>query len=174
MKFTEFYKEGSTLLFIKRDIWENGFNLFFFMICFFLSAELCVLVWKNNNIVRITMNILDIIIVFIILIGFLTEKNRPQNSKYFLYIINGELYYERITPEREGYNKHNELINFEIVKFIYEKGTEIKIISNNSLPWGNRKVYLSKEYMPYKNEVVDFLNRNYTIGIDYSDVLAIK
>lgn len=170
----DFYKEGTTLLYVKRDIEENYFfQLLCFvvtMVCCMYMIELIKVSWFVSILKSIALGVLLIIFV----IKFFTEKNRPQNSKYFIYIINGDLIYERITPEKEGYNKDNDLTNFEIVKFIDEKGSEIKIISNIPLPWENRKVQVAKEYLSYKKEILELLNTNHTIGIDYSDVLSVK
>jgi hypothetical protein len=170
----DFYKEGTTLLYVKRDNEENYFyQLFWFVVsmvgCMFM-IELIKVSWLVSVLKSIALGILLIIFV----IKFFTEKNRPQNSKYLITLINFELYYERVTPEKEGFNNGNKLINFDIVKFIDEKGSEIKIISNIPLPWENRKIQVPKEYLPYKKEIVEFLNRNYTIGIDYSDVLSVR
>ena len=168
MKFTELYKEGTTLLYVKRD---NEENFIFQILWLIISGGLCSFMIEQLKISWLVMILKLIVIGFILLIfgiKIFTEKNRPQNSKYFLYFINDELYYERMTPEREGFNNDNELTNFEIVKFIDESESEVKIISNNELPWGKRNVYISKEYLHHKKEVLEFLNRNYTIGIDYT------
>ena len=168
MQYLDFYKEGTTLLYVKRDNEENSiYQILMLGIIGFFSMIMI----ESLNISWLVNMLKFIVIGFIILIYVIkifTEKNRPQNSKYFLYLINYELFYERITPEKEGFNKDNELTNFEIVKFIDEKGSEIRIISNNELPWENRKVQISKEYLSHKKAVIEFLNRNYTIDVDYS------
>lgn len=164
MKFTDFYQEGTTLLFVKRDNEENYFYQLFY---FIVSAGFSMFILGQIPISWLANVLKGIVIVFLLLVFFIkdmTEKNRPQNSKHFIYIINGSLIYERITPEKEGYNKDNDLTNFEIVKFIDEKGSEIKIISNNELPWGKRKIQISKEYMPYKPQIIKYLNKNYTLS----------
>ena len=164
MKFTEFYKEGTTLLFVKRDNEENFINQLFY---FIVSGGASAFILDQIPISWLANVLKGIVMVFLVLYFFIkemTEKNRPQNSKYFTYIINGCLIYERITPEKEGFNMDNNLTNFEIVKFIDDKGSEIKIISNNNLPWENRKVYISKEYLPYKQQVIKYLNKNYTLS----------
>ena len=174
MKQIDFYKEGSTLLYVKRDVEENYFYQIFAGLVILSCSMFMIELLKISWLVTILEFIVFGLIMLIFVIKIFTEKNRPQNSKYYLFIINSELYFERMTPENEGFNPKNELTNFEIVKFIDEKGSEIKIISNNKLPWENRKVQISKEYFPHKKEVLEFLNRNYTIDIDYSNLLAVK
>jgi hypothetical protein len=71
------------------------------------------------------MNTICIIFCIVIVFSLFTEKYRPKNSKYSLYIINQNFIYERVTPEKEGFNSDNEIANFEIVKFIDEKGSVI-------------------------------------------------
>ena len=170
----DFYKEGTTLLYVKRDIEENYFFQVFAVMVILLPCVLLIEQIKVSWIVTILKSIVFGFVLIIFVIKFFTEKNRPQNSKYLITLINSELYYERITPEKEGFNNGNKLINFDIVKFIDEKESEIKIISNIPLPWENRKIQVPKEYLPYKKEIVEFLNTNFTIGIDYSDVLSVK
>lgn len=161
MKKLDFYKEGSTLFYIKRDIRESGFyNIL--TLCIF--SRLCYVLGNNSDInwLKNMFEIISILILLGTLYNIFTEPFRPENSKYFNTIINSNLYYEQITPKKEGFNPDNQLINFEVIKFIDDKEDVVKIISNNSLPWGNRKVHISKEYLPYKKQIIDYLNENYT------------
>lgn len=166
MKQIDFYKEGTTLLYVKRDnhesSWRNTLTVIIILIFWGFVLRQFPKTWITDT---LFFGVAGFLFLWIIAIDF-TEKNRPQSSKYFLYLINNKLFYERITPEKEGFNKDNGLINFKIVKFIDEKRSEVKIISNNKLPWEKRKVYISKEYLPHKKEVIEFLNRNYTIDDD--------
>ena len=166
MKFTELYKEGTTLLYVKSDIEENYFYQILMLVILSAFSGFLIEQLKITWVITILKFIVLGFYTLIFGIKIFTENKRPQNSKYFLYLINNELFYERITPEKEGFNKDNKLINFKIVKFIDEKRSEVKIISNNKLPWEKRKVYISKEYLPHKKEVIEFLNRNYTIDDD--------
>ena len=164
MKQIDFYKEGTTLMYVKRDIQENFFlNLLsiFMLALFFGFFTLYIPIdWLQK-----TLFIgVSVFLLFWLFAKDFTEKSRPQNSKYFLYVINNNFIYERITPEKEGFNKDNELIKFEIVKFIDEKGGGIKIISNKELPWGKRKIQIAKEYLPYKHQIIKYLNKNYTMS----------
>ena len=161
MKQIDFYKEGTELLYVKRDIQENFFlnllfssvlALFFGFFTLFIPID-----WLQK-----TLFIgVSVFLLFWLFAKDFTEKSRPQNSKYFLYVINDNFIYERITPEKEGFNKDNELINFEIVKFIDEKGGGIKIISNKELPWEKRKIQIAKDYLPYKQQIIKYLNKNF-------------
>jgi len=166
MKQIDFYKEGTTLLYVKIDkhesSWLNTLTVIIILIFWGFVLRQFPKTWILDT---LFFGVAGFLVLWIIAIDS-TEKNRPQSSKYFLYLINNKLFYERITPEKEGFNKDNELINFKIVKFIDEKRSEVKIISNNKLPWEKRKVYISKEYLPHKKEVIEFLNRNYTIDDD--------
>ena len=164
MKQIDFYKEGTELLFVKRDIFENKVIQILILILIFIGAELTVLLWGGNTVIKIIMNTICIIFCIVIVFSLFTEKYRPHNSKYSLYIINQNFIYERVTPEKEGFNSDNEIANFEIVKFIDEKGSVIKIISNKELPWEKRKIQIAKEYLPYKHQIIKYLNKNYTMS----------
>ena len=162
MMLLDFYIEGKTLLFVKRDRKEIYFlNLLIAFVTIALLGmgfEFIPLEWLRDGLQRGT----AILLFYRVWSRQGTENKRPHNSKYFLYIINNELVYERITPEREGLKTDNKLTNFDIINFLDEKGTEIKIISKNKLPWENRKVQISKEYLPFKKQIIDYLNTNYT------------
>lgn len=162
----DFYKEGTTLFYVKKDIEESFlFNILLFSISFFL-VTIAIEITDNDWIGRIIKNLFIVLLVLLslkVLYNIFTENDRPYNSKYYITVINSKLYYEKITPKKEGFNSNNQLNNFEIIKFIDEKRDVIKIISNNNLPWRNRKVYISKEYLPFKIQVIDYLNENYTV-----------
>jgi energy-coupling factor transporter transmembrane protein EcfT len=164
MKQIDFYKEGTTLLYVKRDNEENSIYLILMLGIIGVFSMIIIESLKISWLVNILKFIVIGFIILIYVIKIFTEKNRPQNSKYFLYIINEELFYERITPEKEGFNNDNELTNFDIVKFIDEKGSVIKIISNKELPWEKRKIQIAKEYLPFKHQIIKYLNKNYTMS----------
>jgi hypothetical protein len=164
MKQIDFYKEGTELLYVKRDILENKVIQILILILIFIVSELNVLLWGGNTVIKIIMNTICIICCIVIVFSLFTEKYRPKKSKYSLYIINQNFIYERVTPEKEGFNSDNEIVKFEIVKFIDEKGSLIKIISNKELPWEKRKVHIAKEYLPYKQQIIKHLNKNYTMS----------
>ncbi len=160
MKKLDFHKEGTTLFYVNRDKGENIFYQLFYsgVVIFMLSFLLITGIFWITTIGKILLFLWFGYCSVIIM----TEGSRPENSKYFITVINSVLYYEKITPEKEGFNPNNKLINFDIIKFIDDKEDVIKIISNNILPWGNRKVHISKEYLPYKKQIIDYLNENYT------------
>jgi hypothetical protein len=166
MKKLDFYKEGTTLFYVNRDKGES----FFYNMLIVILGSIILGVYSISldddwigNIIETMIDIVFIIIFLLVAYTFFTEGDRPHNSKYFNTVINSNLYYEKITPEKEGFNPNNQLTNFDIIKFINEKGDVLKIISNTTLPWGFRKVHISKEYLPFKKEIVDFLNENYTV-----------
>lgn len=169
MKKLDFYKEGTTLFYVNKDKEENFFYNMLTMLVIMLGGILFLLYasYLDDNWIEMIIKTSVIIWFIITFLGvfsrFFTEGNRPHHSKYFNTVINSNLYYEKITPEKEGFNPNNQLTNFDIIKFIDEKGDVIKIISNTTLPWGDRKVHISKDYLPYKRQIIDYLNENYTV-----------
>ena len=162
MVLLDFYIEGKTLLFVKRNRKEIFLlNLLIALGTIFILGNvyhLIPIVWLRDVLLYVT----ALFLFYTVWSKQGTENQRPHNSKYFLYIINNELIYERITPKKEGLKLDNKLTNFDIINFLDEKGTEINIISKNILPWGNRKVQISKEYLPFKQEIIEYLNTNFT------------
>ena len=154
MKQIDFYKEGTELLYVKRDILENKVIQILKLILSIIATQSIVSLFEGNTVIKIIMNAVWIIVFILFVFLLFTEKYRPTDSKYSLYIINQNFIYERITPEKEGFNSDNEIANFEIVKFIDKKGSVIKIISNKELPWGKRKIQIAKEYLPYKHQII--------------------
>jgi hypothetical protein len=160
MNEIDFYKEGTKLLYVNRDYYESYWlRLLFTLFCCFIFINFIIVF----NLPYIVLYIFFALLGLWFFVAMVSEKRRSQNSKYFLYIINNVLFYERITPEKEGFNSKNVLKNFEIVKFIDEKGGEIKILSNKELPWGKRKIQIAKEYLPYKIQIIKYLNLNFAL-----------
>ena len=156
MNINGFYREGSTLLYVK----EKKVHLIFILLAF-LTAFGGGIFGLPDLIVNIILVLFGLWYVLIIL----TPNKRPHYSRFHIFILNNELYFERITPSKEGFKEENVLVYYNIIKFLDEKGNKIKVIAKKELPWDKeevRNVYVSKEYLPYKSLIIDYLNNQFT------------
>ena len=85
MKFTELYKEGTTLLYVKRDnnesSWQNTLLVIIILIFWSFVLRQFPKTWIQDI---LFFGVAGFLFFWVIAIEF-TEKSRPQNSKYFLY-----------------------------------------------------------------------------------------
>lgn len=166
MRKLEFYKEGSILLYFKRTVWELIYRRildFFIFNLFFLGVIGNLYLIGNQYTLIPIWTLLGAYLFSLLLLAFIFPKISHKLPTYYIKHIYNDLYYERFTKESEGFNPENKLTNFDIIRFIDGGNDRVKIYSRKKLPWGKKEIKISKEYLPYKKEVLHFLNENFAL-----------
>lgn len=160
-------KKGSVMFIIKRNDFKYFLSIAFIVFSILFSLRVFY-VWvfitgeeKVNYIGRCV----NLFLVFGLPYLLYNENYKWQKEQY---LILNDLYPERekgsIHPLHFSYKKGNrkeakliDLKDYSIISISLKNVNEIVLISEKKLPWGNRKIIISDEFIDKKEDILEFL-----------------